>query len=63
MTGYRWFIPEVENPSDVTDQERNFASALSEATSALVRPGEHIHDLLIPAAYADHGQNTRSLRR
>jgi hypothetical protein len=55
---YRWFIPEVEDPSDITNQERDFASALSEATSALVRPGEHTHDLLIPAAYADHGQNT-----
>jgi len=55
---YRWFIPEVEDPSDITDQERNFASALSEATSALVRPGAHVHDLLISAAYADHGQNT-----
>ena len=27
MTVYRWFIPEVEDPSDITDQERNFASA------------------------------------
>jgi hypothetical protein len=58
MDAYRWFIPEVEDPSDITDQERDFASALSEATSALVRPGEHVYDLLIPAAYADHGQNT-----
>jgi hypothetical protein len=58
MTVHRWFIPEVDDPSDITGQERAFASALSEATAALARPGEHVHDLLIPAAYADHGQDT-----
>ena len=57
MTQPRWFIPELEHPADITDKERRFAAALSEATARLVRPGEHMHDLLIPAAYADHGQD------
>lgn len=48
----------MDDPSDITEQERAFASALAEATAPLVHPGEYIHDLLIPAAYADHGQNT-----
>jgi len=58
MTVHRWFIPELDDPSDISGQERAFASALSEATAALVQPGEHVHDLLIPAAYADHRQDT-----
>jgi hypothetical protein len=57
MTEHRWFIPKVDDPSDITEQERTFATALSKATAPLVRASEHVHDLLIPAAYADHGQN------
>ena len=58
MTEHRWFVPELDDPSDITDEERSFAAALSEATAGLIRPGEHVRDLLIPAAYADHGQGS-----
>ena len=51
MTEYRWFIPEVDDPADITDDERAFAAALSEATAGLVGPG--VSDTLIPTAYGD----------
>ncbi|MBN6058586.1 hypothetical protein JYK22_42100, partial [Nonomuraea sp. RK-328] len=51
VPGRRWFIPELDDPSDMTDEEWAFANALSDATADLVCPG--VSDLLIPAAYND----------
>lgn len=51
----RWFVPEFDNETIITDDERAFAAALSEATAPLVCEG--VHDILIPAAYGDHGEN------
>lgn len=56
MPDHTWFIPELDDPADMTGEERAFAAALSEATAGLVAPG--VSDLLIPAAYADHGQGS-----
>lgn len=55
MTEHKWFIPELDDPADMTSEERLFAAALSEATAGLVAPG--VYDQLIPAAYGDHGGN------
>lgn len=52
----RWFIPELDDPDDMTAEEHAFAAALSGSTAGLVCPG--VGDLLIPAEYADHGDDT-----
>jgi hypothetical protein len=55
IPGRRWFVPELDNETDITDDERAFATALSEATAPLVCEG--VDDVLIPAAYGDHGED------
>lgn len=55
MTKGKWFLPDLDDPADMTEEERAFAVALSEATAGLVAPG--VSDLLIPAAYGDHGDD------
>ena len=51
MTEHRWFIPDLDDPAEITDDERAFAAALSEATADLVC--SDVSDTLIPAAYGD----------
>lgn len=52
----KWFIPELDDPDDMTARERAFAAALSGATARLVCPD--VGDFLIPAEYGDHGDDT-----
>jgi hypothetical protein len=52
----RWFVPDLDDPNDMTAQEHAFAAALSGSTARLVCPG--VGDFLIPAEYGDHGDDT-----
>lgn len=52
MTEQRWFVPELDDPADMTEREHAFAAALSRATAHLA-PERGVSDVLIPAEYAD----------